>query len=112
MHQTTRKILSLQSRLWERALFKQDQDAAAGVIRTCINLIRLYAIASAPFIPFTANTLFDALQLTEVERNMSMSAAVDLTILKAGRPFEVPPPLFQKLDDDRVAALKAQYGGE
>jgi methionyl-tRNA synthetase len=94
------------------ALFKQDQAEAALVIRTCINLIRLYAVASAPFIPFTAEKLFDALQLTEAERHSSMAAAVDLALLPAGRPFAVPPPLFEKLDDERVAALKAAYGGE
>ena len=94
------------------ALFKTDKDEAAVVIRTCINLIRLYAIASAPFIPHTAETLYDALQLTDDERNSTMAAATDLNILAAGRTFEIPAPLFQKLDDDRVAALKAQYGGE
>jgi len=41
-----------------------------------------------------------------------MTAAADLTILAAGRPFEVPPVLIQKIDDDRVAELKAQYGGD
>ncbi|MEM8805921.1 MAG: methionine--tRNA ligase, partial [Cyanobacteria bacterium P01_G01_bin.38] len=94
------------------ALFKQDKEDAAVVIRTCINLIRLYAIAAAPFIPFTTETLFDALKLTDTERNTSLRDAVDLTILEAGRPFEIPPPLFQKLDEDRLAELKAQYGGE
>ncbi|MGB3790257.1 MAG: methionine--tRNA ligase [Phormidesmis sp.] len=94
------------------SLFKQDKDEAAVVIRTCINLIRLYAIASAPFIPTTAEQLFDALHLTEEERHSTMSDATDLTILKAGRAFEVPPVLIQKIDDDRVAELKAQYGGD
>ncbi|MEO0542061.1 MAG: class I tRNA ligase family protein, partial [Cyanobacteria bacterium P01_A01_bin.105] len=94
------------------ALFKKDKDQAAVVIRTCINLIRLYAIASAPFIPHTADTLYNALQLTDGERNSTMAEATDLSILAAGRAFEIPPPLFQKLDDDRVAELKAQYGGE
>lgn len=94
------------------ALFKTDRDEAAVVIRTCINLIRLYAIASAPFIPHTAETLYKALQLTDEERHHTMTEASDLTLLAAGRPFEVPAPLFQKLDDDRVAELKAQYGGE
>ena len=93
-------------------LFKQDKTQAAVVIRTCINLIRLYAIASSPFIPTTAQTLFDALQLTDEERSSTMSAATDLSILKAGRTFEVPPVLIQKIDDDRVAELKAQYGGD
>ncbi len=94
------------------SLFKQDKDQAAVVIRTCVNLIRLYAVASAPFIPNTAEQLFDALQLTETERQSTMTDATDLSILKAGRAFEVPPVLFQKIDDDRVAELKAQYGGE
>ncbi|MEM6598430.1 MAG: methionine--tRNA ligase [Cyanobacteria bacterium P01_C01_bin.69] len=94
------------------SLFKTDKDEAAVVIRTCLNLIRLYAVASAPFIPTTAESLFDALQLTEEERNSTMSAATDLSILAAGRTFEVPPVLIQKIDDDRVAELKAQYGGD
>jgi methionyl-tRNA synthetase len=94
------------------ALLKQDQAEAAVVIRTCVNLIRLFAIASAPFIPFTANQLFDALQLTDAERDSTMTEAADLTVLTAGRAFDVPPPLFQKFDDDQIDALKAQYGGE
>ena len=93
-------------------LFKQDKNEAAVVIRTCINLIRLYAITAAPFIPTTVEQLFNALQLTDDERQSSMTAAADLTILAAGRPFEVPPVLIQKIDDDRVAELKAQYGGD
>ncbi len=94
------------------ALFKTDKDEAAVVIRTCINLIRLYAIASAPFIPHAAETLYDALKLTDEERHHTMTEAANLTILAAGRPFEVPAPLFQKLDDDRLAELMAQFGGE
>ena len=93
-------------------LFKQDKAEAAVVIRTCINLIRLYSVASAPFIPTTVETLFDALKLTDEERRSTMTDATDLTILKAGRAFEVPPVLIQKIDDDRVAELKAQYGGD
>ena len=94
------------------ALFKQDQAEAAVVIRTCVNLIRLYAVASAPFIPNTAEQLFNALQLTDTERQSTMTAATDLSILTAGRAFEVPPVLIQKIDDDRVTELKAQYGGD
>jgi len=94
------------------SLFKTDKDEAAVVIRTCVNLIRLYAIASAPFIPATVEHLFEALHLSETERRSTMSAATDLTILQAGRTFEVPPVLIQKIDDDRVAELKAKYGGD
>ncbi len=93
-------------------LLKQDKAEAAVVIRTCINLIRLYAVASAPFIPDTAEQLFEALHLTEAERHSTMTDATDLSVLKAGRAFEVPPVLIQKIDDDRVAELKVQYGGD
>jgi methionyl-tRNA synthetase len=93
-------------------LYKQDKAEAAVVIRTCINLIRLYAVASAPFIPNTAEQLFNALHLSEAERSGPLSAAVNLNLLQAGRTFEVPPVLIQKIDDDRVAELKAQYGGD
>lgn len=94
------------------ALFKTDKHEAAVVIRTCINLIRLYAIASSPFIPHAAEMLYEALQLKDEERHHTMTEAANLTILAAGRPFKVPAPLFQKLDDDRLTELMAQFGGE
>jgi methionyl-tRNA synthetase len=94
------------------ALFKTNREEAALVIRTCVNLIRIYAIAASPFIPFTAQTIADALHLSESERSSSFATAVDFNVLQAGRSFDVPPPLFQKLDDDQIAALKEQYGGD
>jgi methionyl-tRNA synthetase len=93
-------------------IYKQDKEEAAAVIRTAVNLIRLYAVAASPFIPSTAEQIFDALQLTEAERRSPMGAAADLNLLTAGRTFQVPPVLIQKIDDDRVAELKAQYGGD
>ena len=93
------------------ALFKQDREEAALVIRTCINLIRIYAIAATPFIPFTSQILFEALNLSESERSSCLKASADFNLLQPGRPFEVPPPLFKKLDDDYIAELKAQFGG-
>ena len=92
-------------------LFKQNREEAALVIRTSINLIRIYAIAASPFIPFTCQILFDALNLSEAERTSRLRAAVDFTILHAGRSFETPPPLFQKLDNDYIEELKVRFGG-
>lgn len=94
------------------SLLKQNPEQAAMVIRTCINLIRIYAIASLPFIPSTAQVIFDALHLTEAERAGSLSAALDFTVLQPDRPFDVPPLLFQKLDDSQIAELQARFGGE
>lgn len=93
------------------SLIKQDPESAALVIRTCINLIRLYAIASAPIIPFTADILRDALQLSPAERTSPISQPISLTALEAGRPFEVPPPLFRKLEDAQLEEWRSQFGG-
>ncbi|WAL60964.1 methionine--tRNA ligase [Thermocoleostomius sinensis] len=93
------------------ALFKQDQDEAAVVIRTCINLIRIYAIVSSPFIPFTCDIICAALHLNESERRSSFTDVVNFQALLPDRPFDVPPPLFQKLDDDQIAELRSRFGG-
>jgi methionyl-tRNA synthetase len=94
------------------ALFKQDPAEAAVVIRTCMNLIRIYAIVSSPFIPFTCDTICEALHLSESERRSSFASVVDFQALQPDRPFDVPPPLFQKLDDDQIAELRSKFGGE
>ncbi len=92
-------------------LLKADRNEAALVLRTCANLIRTYALASSPFIPFASQTLFDALAMTADERKANLQNALDLTYLKAGRPFSVPPILFRRLEPDEVTALQARYEG-
>jgi len=94
------------------ALFKENPEQAAMVIRTCINLIRVYALAATPFIPFTAQKIFGALHLSESERSSVCASAVDFSVLQPNRVFEAPPPLFQKLDDEQVSELRSRFGGE
>ena len=93
------------------SLIKENREEAALVIRTCINLIRLYAIASAPFIPFTSQKLFEALHLSEADRMRKISDAVNLDALVPGHPFDVPPPLFRKLEDKEIEELCRQFSG-
>lgn len=93
------------------SLIKQNREEAALVIRTCINLIRLYAIASSPFTPFTSQQLFDALHLSDADRMTKISDAVKLDALPAGHPFDVPPPLFRKLEDSDIQELRQKFGG-
>jgi methionyl-tRNA synthetase len=92
------------------SLIKQNREEAAQVIRTCINLIRLYAIASTPFIPFTSQKLFDALHLSEADRTRKLSDSVKLDALRAGHPFDVLPPLFRKLENNEIQELRMQFG--
>ena len=92
-------------------LVKTDRDEAALVLRTCINLVRTYAIASSPVIPFTAETLFSALNMNPEEREAGLDDALDLTALHPGREFEVPPILFKRLEADDVQRFQEEYGG-
>jgi methionyl-tRNA synthetase len=92
-------------------LIKQDRDATAMVLRTAINFIGLIALASWPVIPFTSEKLFESLHLTPDERKLLPADVLSLDRLQANRSFDVPPPLFRKIDDAEVLALSEQYGG-
>jgi methionyl-tRNA synthetase len=93
-------------------LIKQDRPTTAMVLRTAINLIYLFALASWPIIPFTSEQLFDALHLTTGERQLLPTDVLSLDLLQANRLFDVPPPLFRKIDDPEVIALSNKYSGQ
>ena len=91
-------------------LIKQDREAAAQVTRMCINLLGLYAVVSEPFIPFTSATLFDALGMSQMERDRTFKAALDLNALEPGRPFTIPAVLFRKIESVEVTELREKFG--
>ncbi|MHA1565522.1 MAG: methionine--tRNA ligase, partial [Alphaproteobacteria bacterium] len=92
---------------------KTDPDRAACILRTCINLVRLYAVLAWPIIPETASRLLGCLGLDEPQPDWpKLPAAEELTTLAPGHAFEVPPPLFQKITEERLAELTERYGGE
>ena len=45
--------------------FKTDPDKAAMQIRLSLNLIKLYGVLSEPFIPDTAQKIFDAMHVKD-----------------------------------------------
>ncbi|MBE7637859.1 methionine--tRNA ligase [Sneathiella sp. P13V-1] len=93
--------------------FKTDPVAAAVSLRAAINLIRVFAILSAPVIPSAAKTLSDALGLDLNERSwLSDDMVAELSTLKAGHAFEIPDVLFSKISDDQVAEWEEKFGGK
>ncbi len=88
---------------------KTDPARAAAITRFALNLIRLYAIVSRPFLPDASDTLLDALGLADASWPTDLAAALDA--LPPGHPFDVPDVLFAKLDDARTAALSARFAG-
>jgi len=92
------------------AAFKTDPDAAAAITRCGLNLIRLYAILSRPFIPEASERMLAALGLPPDEA-WPADAAAALDALAPGQPFTVPENLFRKIEDAERAALEARFAG-
>jgi methionyl-tRNA synthetase len=91
-------------------LIKENREESARVLRICINLIRIYAIASSPFIPFTSDILFDALQLSNNDRKSKISNCVDFNALSPGHSFNLPAPLFKKIEDQEIQEMRLNFG--
>jgi methionyl-tRNA synthetase len=85
---------------------QSGEEAAAMVLRTAINLIPVLAGAAAPIIPTAAATACAAVGAAE-----EGWPSGDLSLLPPGQPFEVPPLLFRRIDDDEVEAWTARFGG-
>jgi methionyl-tRNA synthetase len=91
------------------AQIKTDRDDAALTLRTCINLIALFARLSAPVMPFTSERLLDALGVAADARGWPET--FDAAALADGHGVTVPGVLFAKLTDDDVAAWRERFGG-
>ncbi len=92
------------------AVFKTDPDRAAAVVRLSLNLIRLYAVLSAPFIPDAAARLFSAMNTLDTDWPDDLTVA--LNTLPPGHEFSVPEVLFAKITDDQCADWQSKYSGK
>ncbi|MGR3823366.1 MAG: methionine--tRNA ligase [Salipiger marinus] len=89
--------------------FKTDPEQAAAQIRLALNLIRLYAVISEPFIPDAAAALLDALAVTDHSWPADLDTA--LQILPAGHGFTVPDVTFRKITDEEREDWQARFAG-
>jgi len=92
------------------ALFKTDPEGAAAIVRFALNLIRLYAVLSAPFIPDAAASTLQSLQTTDDTWPKDIKTA--LSILPAGHAFRVPDVLFAKITDDACQDMQTRFAGK
>jgi len=90
--------------------FKTDPETAAMQVRLALNLIRIYAVLSAAFIPDAAKTMIDAMQSGDDSWPTDVPAA--LQTLPAGHAFTVPENLFRKITDDERDDWAARFAGK
>jgi methionyl-tRNA synthetase len=87
---------------------KTDPDAAAMMVRLSLNLIRLYAVLSAPFIPDAAATLRAAMA---TDGAWPGDVAAALAVLPPGHAFTTPEVLFAKITDEDRADWATRFAG-
>jgi methionyl-tRNA synthetase len=88
---------------------KTDPEQAQAMIRLALNLIRVYAVLSSPFIPDAAGAMMTAMGSQDWSWPEDISAA--LRLLPAGAAFSVPENLFRKITDEERADWQTRFSG-
>jgi methionyl-tRNA synthetase len=91
------------------ASFKDAPETAGMQVRTALNLIRLYAELSAPFIPHAAAAMLDV--VPGADGGWPDDVAAAMQAVAPGRPVTVPEVLFAKITDDQRADWQARFSG-
>ena len=91
------------------ATFKDDPEKAAAQVRLALNLIRLYAVLSAPFIPDASAAMLKSMQTEDDQWPEDVGAALE--ILAPGHGFTVPDVLFAKITDEAREDWQARFSG-
>ncbi|AOZ68513.1 methionine--tRNA ligase [Rhodobacter xanthinilyticus] len=90
-------------------VFKTDPAQAAAQARLALNLVRIYAILSAPFIPDATEIMLEAMQTEDRSWPTDLRAA--LTALPPGHAFTTPEVLFRKVSDEEREEWQTRFAG-
>jgi methionyl-tRNA synthetase len=88
---------------------KTNPAQAAAQIRLALNLIRVYAVISQPFIPEAAASMMAGMKTDDWSWPDDLRAA--LSALPVGHVFEVPEVLFRKITDEERVDWAARFAG-
>jgi methionyl-tRNA synthetase len=88
---------------------KTDPETAAMQTRLALNLIRVYAVLSSPFIPDASAELMAAMHTDATDWPEGIEAA--LATLEPGHAFSVPEVTFRKVTDEETADWSVRFAG-
>lgn len=92
------------------SVFKEDPERAAGQIRLALNLIRVYAVLSSPFIPDAAARMLSSMNTLDTSWPDDVKEA--LSALPMGHEFTVPDVLFAKISDEDREGWETRFSGK
>ena len=95
-------------------VIKEDATRAATILRLCLNLVRIYAILSAPLMPDTSAKMLAkfGLKPEDMPTLKDFDVAEQITALKVGTSFEAGEALFERITPEKAAELQDKYGGK
>ncbi|MBR3676397.1 MAG: methionine--tRNA ligase [Alphaproteobacteria bacterium] len=95
-------------------VIKEDETRAATILRLCLNLVRIYAILSAPLMPQTAAKILAKFNLKPEDMPLlkNFNIAEQINALPAGTPFEAGEALFERITPEKMQELQEKYGGK
>ena len=95
-------------------VIKTDATRAAAILNICINLIRIFAILSAPVMPAVSAAMLERLGLKaeDMPSLKGFDVAEEIAAVKAGAPFTIGDALFERITPERVEELKQKYGSQ
>ena len=91
------------------SVFKTEPEQAAAIARLALNLVRLYAVLSAPFIPDAAEGTMEAMHCDDWSWPGDVKAALEA--LPAGHAFTTPEVLFRKIADEEREDWQQRFAG-
>ena len=97
-------------------LMKTDKEKAATIFYVAAQAVKAVTVVSAPFIPDTAEQLWQTLNLPGNVNKSNWNEA--LKPLEAGHKIAKPKPLFHKIEadeaklDEQLAEIRAKLGSQ
>ena len=90
-------------------VIKADEQRAKVILRACINLIRIFALLSAPIMPDVSQKMLSKLGVGMITLK-DFDVKKEMEFFVGGEKFEVGEMLFERITPEKVAELKEKYG--
>jgi len=99
-----RKIIELSTfcnQYFQRKKPWVNKDEAKTALHLCVNVVRSLAILLEPYIPFSAENLWEQLNLEGIVHEQNWNTASELRV-PSGHEINKPMVLFKKVEDEDI----------